>query len=391
MNRPAFAAFVQSKAFGIVCYSVLVGLAVLYYYLNFVRATPPGELNISCFAYRDINRNGIYDMDDRPYAGLKISIARRNGDKVTVESNTSGFTNFPMSLSASGAIIRKPGEYTIEVNPPSGWKVTSGNPVQTSVFRRLEGSPSGLVAEKTFAAVGIAPDLSISGTLRGAAGTKGGGILRAVSPKGDVNGIPVDDAGFFSLPVDVGGWRIEYEVSTGPAIVRNVLVKDCPVVLSSIGPTLGAADIKRTDRKADFDTLTTSDTLYEIPNGYAGLNWTNWVATHQKYYGGAGYVNAALSSEYVAYNSSGHPAIIWSNAPFDFVGAHITAAWPNAENYGVVIRAWRNTDPAHEDRIKVRTAGPIHFIADYRNITKLEFSTETFWQIAIDDFEFRTD
>lgn len=391
MNRQAFVAFVQSKAFGIVGYSVLVGLAALYCYLHFIRAKPSGELNISCFAYRDCNRNGIYDLDDRPYAGLKISIARPNGGKVTVESNTSGFTNFPMSLAASSAIIRKPGEYTIAVDPPSGWKVTSGNAVQTVAFRRLEQSPAGLVAAKTFAAVGIAPDLSISGTVRVASRTKGGDVLRAVSAKGDVTEIAVNDDGGFSIPVDVGRWRIEFGPSTGSAVVRNVLVTDCPVVLASIDASTGAAEEKSARRKVDFDTLTTSNTLIEIPNGYARLNWTNWVAVHQKFYGGAGYVNAAVSSEYVAYNSSGHPAIIWSETPFDFVGAHISAPWPSAEKHGVVIRAWRNADLAHEDRVHVRTAGPIHFIANYHNITKLEFFTETFWQIAIDDFEFRTD
>ena len=393
MNREAVVAGVRSKAFGVACYSVIIGLALLYIYLNYVRKSVYAELNISCFAFRDTNRNGVYDLEDRPYAGLSIELSRPDGSKVSAESNLSGFTNFPMSIVGSGAMIREPGNYTIEATPPSEWKITSENAVQNVAFKRLEGSPAGIVAEQTFTPVGIAPNLTIAGRIHRefvAAGNPRGD-LRLTSPSGDSRAVPIDESGCYSIAVEAGLWRVDYTAPGGKTISRAIQVETYPVVLSTIVPGAAPLNARVVERKVDFDTLTSSDTLYEIPNGYGGLNWMNWVATHQKLYAKAGYVNGAVSAEYVAYNSSGHPAAIWSKRPFDLASAHITAAFPNAEKHPVLIKAWRDSELVYSDRVYVRTAGPIHFVADYGNVTRVEFATETFWQVAIDDVRYRTD
>jgi hypothetical protein len=140
-----------------------------------------------------------------------------------------------------------------------------------------------------------------------------------------------------------------------------------------------------------FDNLTSSDTLYEIPNEYEGLNWRNWVATHQKLYQGNGYINAATSSEYVAYTSSGHPAAISSTKMFDFVGVNVGMAWPEGEPHDIVVKAWRNETEVYHDRFRATTAGPTYFAADYRSITRVEFASEGYWQIALDDLICRTE
>jgi hypothetical protein len=299
-----------------------------------------------------------------------------------------------MSRTGSSALIRRPGKYTIVVKPPQEWTVTSGNAVQTVVFRALDDSPSGLAAEHTIVPVGVAPALSISGEIGNASAVQASASmrLRAFSAKGETVEIPVSPSGHFSFRATPGEWRIDGAAAGGDVITRTVVVKSCPVVLSRFAPgSIAAPETRGRAQTADFDHLTTSDTLYEIPNGYAGLNWTNWIATHQKLNVSSGYVNGAVSSEYVAYNSSGHPASVWSPRPFDFIGVHITAAWPGTEKTRVVIKAWRESQLVHEDRIKVHTAGPIFFAASYASITRVEFSTETYWQIALDDFVFRTD
>jgi hypothetical protein len=33
------------------------------------------SLNISCWAYRDVNRNGVYDVGDRSWVGLRVEPA----------------------------------------------------------------------------------------------------------------------------------------------------------------------------------------------------------------------------------------------------------------------------------------------------------------------------
>jgi hypothetical protein len=137
--------------------------------------------------------------------------------------------------------------------------------------------------------------------------------------------------------------------------------------------------------------LTTADALFEIPGGYAGLDWTNWVAMHQTLYGSIGMFNGVVSPEHFAYNSSGHPATFGSDRGFDFGGVFLSVARPDAEQHEILIRAWRHDREAYEDRITGTTAGPIYFDADYRNVTRAEFASEAYWQIVIDDLEFRTD
>ena len=115
-----------------------------------------------------------------------------------------------------------------------------------------------------------------------------------------------------------------------------------------------------------FDDLTASGTLLEIPNGYEGLNWRNWVATHQKFYEGNSFVNLNTSGEYVAYTSSGHPATISSPKLFDFVGACVGVAWSEGEQHDIVVKAWRNESEVYRIASGRRTAGPIYFDADYQ-------------------------
>jgi len=121
------------------------------------------SMNISCFAYRDINRNGRYDISDRPYAGLEVSLEHPDGGKSITESNVSGFANFAMSLNNDAHEITACGPYCITARPAEGWQITSGTASQELIIKELEGSPAGLIAEQTLQPVGVAPELTISG------------------------------------------------------------------------------------------------------------------------------------------------------------------------------------------------------------------------------------
>lgn len=65
-----------------------------------------------------------------------------------------------------------------------------------------------------------------------------------------------------------------------------------------------------------------------IPNGYAGLNWSNFdnldATTYDR--NPSGYLAGLISPKNVAYNDLGHQAILSNNA-FDLVSAYLTAAW----------------------------------------------------------------
>jgi hypothetical protein len=288
--------------------------------------------------------------------------------------------------------LNAPGEYTVRVEPPPGWQVTSGNASQTITVSEREASATGLVANTTYDAVGVAPDLRISGAL-GEAGSDAAGVrLRAQSPHGTIESVEIAEDGTFSFPVSRGDWRLELSSHGKAMVTRDVTVQDYPVVLSRLSATAMPHGPHGPQRiTVNFDDVTPSDTLQEIPNGYAGVNWRNWVSTHEKLYGGDGFVNAAVSSEYVAYTSAGHPATISSASTFDFVGAYVTALWPGTAEYDAIIRAWRGDELVYEDRFRPKAAGPEFFAADYRGISKLEFSSDGYWQVAVDDIVISTD
>jgi hypothetical protein len=362
-------------------------LIAVFVWDRFFRLKHP-VVHLSCFAYRDVNRNGIYDIADRPYAGLKITIQRPKGRAVERESNLAGFANFDMSLGSWNAELNRPGEYVLRVQPPQDWDVTSSNQSQRVTLEKRDGSAVGLIARSTIDSVGVAPRLKISGMIERSADA-GNMTIKATGPDARQSVVTLLD-GRYSLPATPGLWRLEYGTANGGS-VRNVSVEKYPVVVSRMTADRLSFAAKPKLKMIGFDNLTTSDTLLEIPNGYEGLNWRNWVATHQKFYDGNGFVNANTSGEYVAYTSSGHPATIASPRMFDFVGACVGVAWNGGEQQDVLVKAWRNESAVYNDRFRATTSGPIYFDADYRSITRIEFASEGYWQILVDDMAFRTE
>lgn len=366
---------------------------VMLMYLAYDRFTSNyPSLNISCFAYRDIDRNGVYGMDDRPYAGLIIHMERPGGSTAIRTSNISGFANFKMRLGGYRDPVNKPGEYKVQVKPPSGWRVTSDNTQQTLMFKELAAAPAGIVLEKTCVPIGVAPELVISGSLlTDQIDSEAGSFrVRAISPEGDIEEATLSERSGYFLPVAAGDWQLELTVND-ETVNRQVSVKNYAVIVSTINPDRNSWPAKPSPVVANFDHFTVSDTLHELPYGYLGLNWINWIATHQKLYGGDGYINTTVSSEYMAYNSSGHLGVVWSETPFDFAGTYLGVAWPRAEEHDVVFKGYRDDQLIYEDRIRAYTVGAIYFDADYRNINRLEIGSDANWQIVLDDAMFRID
>lgn len=353
-------------------------------------ATPyKGEMNISCFVYRDINRNGIYDLADRPYSGLNFTLERPNQDPVYGRSNISGFANFKMSLNNADKPIARPGRYKVIAQPRGDWEVTSENIEQSLEITEMPGSPGGLIAAKTLEPLGIAPVLNVSGRVDSTSGP----VLeeyriRVQAPDGSSSEVDIGQDGDFSFPASPGQWRVALLSTDGTGSLREVLVENYPVIMSAFSLDKEYANPEQNGTTIGFDDLTDSDTLYEIPNGYGGLNWHNWISTHHKFYEGSGYINATVSGEYLAYNSSGHPASISSDGTFDLRGFYIGVAWPKAERSDLLITAWRDDDMTYQDRLRSSISGPVWFAADYKNITKIELSTEKYWQLVIDDLNY---
>lgn len=342
-------------------------------------------MNASCFAFRDLNRNGIYDEGDRPMANVAFVGRNAKGWEQLMRSNICGFANYRMSVSKTEREIAETGLYTFELIIPPDWSVTTGNAVQSRRIRRFPGAPGDLIMEDLPQPIGLAPDLAIRGRIE----DTGPSVLRVLAPNGEEAETVIDGPGSFSIPASPGEWQVEVE-GMGHLSGRTVTVgPEAPVALGAMRsgrPTRAPAGLQRT---LHFnDVISTS--VKELPNGYGGLNWVNWVATHERTYNGEGYINGAMSGETVIYNSSGHPAAIWNDRPFDFVGGYFTAAWLTIEGEVLRIRAWRGEELIHQDALRLSAMGPIYFAADYRGVTRIDFATDHYWQVVVDDLTFRT-
>jgi hypothetical protein len=356
-----------------------------------------GHLNISSFAFRDINRNGVFDMNDRPMVGVVFKLTG-GGKAIVRRTNKAGFANFSMSVRDKDQDIVNPGEYEFVAVPPPGWTVTTDNVHQEAVFEVMPGAPADMFSNNPQQPVGLAQELTINGRISQGpealpvspiATPAGDGLrLLATGPEGEEEEVVVNEAGTFSFPVQPGTWTIGLWSDSGEITSqRSVDVSDASVALATLMP--GENQLRTTERiiTVNFDDLASAGIL-EIPFGYAGLNWHNWVATHHKHYSGEGYVNTTTSGEFVAYNSSGHPVRITRDHPFDFIGGYFGSAWLRAEGETLIVRGWRGDILAYDEEISLSALGPVYFSANFEGVTRLEFETEHYWQFVADDMQF---
>ncbi len=348
---------------------------------------------LSCYAYRDVNRNGIFDMGDRPYGALPVQITRPNGSKVTIRSNIDGFANFVVKRGDTDkADITEPGNYHVRSHPAPGWILTTDKNGQELRMDRIADAPGGMFVAETCIPIGVAPVLKISGAFSPSDNSALADYKLSIADgEGKSFDLPFDAAGNFEFVGYPGLWTLTFEDNkrsikhTRTVRLSDAAVVLAPIDLESMPQTENGGEITT----LEFDDLLISDALFEVPSGYGGLNWRNWISVHNRLYKGAGYVNATVSSEYVAYNSSGTPALMWSEEPFDFIGTYIAAAWPRGAEKDVVIKAWNGEELLHEDRLRISRAGPVYFSANYTGITRLEIFSEIYARIAIDNFSFR--
>lgn len=344
-----------------------------------------GSLNVSSYTFRDLNRDGIYDVGDRPLAHISVVVTRPDGSSTGTLSNISGFANFTMSGTDTTADIPEPGSYRFVATVPDGWICTSGNLTQTRAFRILPGAPADIVTDDLSQPIGFAQSLVIRGRIKGTSAVE----VLATSPVGTTERVSIDGSNMFQFPVSPGTWEIAVrDIASGTIAKRQVVINQAPVYLATIDPKASAALLVGAREEVQFDDLIQVIAVAEVPSGYEGLDWHNWVVTHNRTYEGEGYLNGTMSGEFVAYNGSGLPALITSMQPFDFEGGYLSGAWARADGEVLHLRAWRGEQLAYEDEMTLSSFGPVYFEAGYRDITKLEFATEHGWQFVADDLQF---
>ena len=266
------------------------------------------EMNISQFVFRDVNRNGIFDIGESPFAGAEV-IARHTSDYwVAQNTNLAGFANFPMSDDEPDKDITQPGEWQMSIVVPDGFELTTDNPVQTTQIEPMKQSPGGFVADPPLPFIGIAPVLTIEADIAPA------DRLTCANGITTIEATINTEFARFSCRVGPGTWTVTWHQGIDEAAQRSVVVKDWPVRVPF--PQIPVAAPGPDDEIVSFDDIIQSENIQEVQSGHGGVNWYNLIAAHRKFYSGWGYVNGTISGEFSAYNSSGHPArLYYRNAP----------------------------------------------------------------------------
>ena len=352
-----------------------------------------GEINISAFAYRDLNHNGRYDADEQSLFGAKFMLVEApasDDPKATVATtNRGGFANFAMSASRDDAVIRRPGTYRFVAFPPPGMVVSSGNAVQDFEVRALPGSIGDLVLEAMPKPVGFSPELTVSGQI-----PRGDEALLLSHGEGDAVPIETDRGGAFSVALEAVGERTIRQSRDELVLERSIPETGAPIVMSILSDLERQARLireapERRQVVASFDDLIRTREVRKIPNGYQGLDWDNITAIHNKFSSAVGYHNVVVSGHFSAYNSSGQVGSVRSDEPFDFVGGYFAVAHGRRHGEVLVLEGYADDELVYEDEFPLGAYFPTYFRADYLQITKLVIRTERYWQVAMDDLEFR--
>jgi hypothetical protein len=332
---------------------------------------------VSVFIFRDVNRNGRYDLGDRPFAGVEVGLSGPQGH-ADYSSNMSGFANHRFNVEGRGD-RRAVGAYELRAHAPAGFLITTGNGEQAFEFVAEENSPVGIVMDLPPRPIGIAPELSVSGRAACL-----GGSLEITAPSGKNASVTLSADGSFDFPAGQGAWVLSCEGEDGKRVSRTVTVDALPVHVAGLDRVRIVGSGRPPVTPVTFDDLVDTGTLMEVPNGYRGLDWWNFVATHNQLYGGAGYVNATTSGAYVAYTSGGYPSAISRSEPFDAIGLDLATAWPEGEAHDIVLRGMDGETVLYEERIRASSFGALHVDLGYYGITELQVIPGAYWQAVID-------
>jgi hypothetical protein len=298
---------------------------------------------------------------------------------VSEHSNLAGFANFNMLAGNPKHPIDVPGTYLAEPVLPPGFVRTSPLDGDAVEFALLEGSPAGIVGKSTYSFLGVAPELTLT-------------LPPELSARPGLR-LECDGRGIAASPSPAGA-RFELSMGArcrlsgeGPLQTADFEVGGYPVVASRHLLDDGPRPAGGTPTVIGFDDVISWPALREMASGHGGYAWDFWVATHQTFYRKSSHINNTVSGSYMAYTSSGHPATVASPEPFDFVSVHIGVTHREAEGGDVVIEGFRGGELRYSDRLRLRIAGPVRLLANWRGIDRLVVRHEKYWHAVVDDLE----
>ncbi|TVR48641.1 MAG: hypothetical protein EA425_13930 [Puniceicoccaceae bacterium] len=358
-----------------------------------------GRINVSGFAFRDFNRNGVYDDRDHSLAGVYFRLVNttvlnlQGPVNSLAATNRGGWANFVMSASQSGAHIRSPGTYTLIAIPPPGLVVSTANEVQEFTVTALPGALGDLTMDRMPKPVGFMPELWIRGTLPPGAEVTIEPADSGSAPEAH-DAEPFAEAPSFQTGIDTPGVYLLRQTFDGRQLERRIEVGRFPVVVSEIRDVSRQEELVERREEAltfsiDFEELIPGIEARKVPSVYRGLQWDNITAMHDKFSNANGYHNVTASGHFLAYTSSGQPGTISRDEPFDFLGGVFGIGRHQRHGEYAMIRGYRGDELIYEDTFPLSAYFATWFQADYLGITKLVLTTTHRWQLAMDDLSFR--
>ena len=125
-----------------------------------------------------------------------------------------------------------------------------------------------------------------------------------------------------------------------------------------------------------FDDVSTTSTHVAIPNGQYGFNWDNFRVLHTDWYNPnlSGFMNGAVSGEYVAFNYRGDDARMMrvGGEEFDFVSAQLISGW--RIGLDLEVTGYRDGQVVEQETILgLSNQAPAQYEFGFLNVDELRF------------------
>lgn len=122
-----------------------------------------------------------------------------------------------------------------------------------------------------------------------------------------------------------------------------------------------------------FDDLSPGDGIINVPNGYGGLNWNNFLVFNPTLVDpGTGYQNGMVSAPNDVFDGYATPASITDSQPFNLDSAYLTAAYYDGLN--LEVQGYNGSDLLYNNTYTVNTEGPLLVDFNYVGVTEVVFT-----------------
>jgi hypothetical protein len=149
------------------------------------------------------------------------------------------------------------------------------------------------------------------------------------------------------------------------------------VVSNSLG-TATSSNATLTVLPGNPESITFDDlgvTNAPVPNGYAGLQWSNFYHLDSAISAPnpSGYIAGTISSPSIAFNQYGTAAAVTNGLPFDFLSARFTAAWD--DNLRLEAKGYTSNGLAYDQAYFLSSTMPQLVQFNYVGVTNVQFIT----------------